>query len=549
MEAFAGGCHDEPERNAQRRAGVTLNRVCGKAQGVVHRSVTFARSVAHGAGLVAQAGHVPVEGFSNPLWVALLAALIWLLGDCAVLVLKLLSWILLAGYMGLAARSIIGRGASSLSMGLLLVLLALQPTLLIWSNAGLEGPLLFFMLIALGDSLAAATGCASRLQLRHALTSGALAAGCALARPEGILFALAALLLLAATPRLPLRSRLYGVSAFLTAFALPFGGYLAFRRVYFEDWLPNTFYAKGGVTLARLLEVATLSPRTLEKVVEIGQAVAGLCGAPLALGLLTAAVVASRRDVLSFASRTFLTLFVAACVAYLAMPGDWMGEWRYAAPAVLLFWMSAAHLLLDLGFLQPGARWTTPWKLGAVLLMVLGTISWVGRIAAFRDHRPLPLEEVVDRARLFEAAVGALSIERASILTQDVGGFLLEDRLELYDIGMLTDRRIARAIGEWRDGPDLQDLHDYVFDEIRPDFISVTAYHAWVARLEDDERLARDYLPVNARTDAWILGRYAVRLRSGDYVRRDRVPDPEALATLRRILAESRGPLTAAAHE
>lgn len=513
-------------------------------------SYSYARNLAQGAGMVAQASHVPVEGFSNPLWVFLLAGLILMLGHGPVIVLKLLSWVLLAGFLGVVARSLISRGASSLSVCLALILLALQPSLLIWSNAGLEGPLLFFLLIALGTSLVAVTANVHSLKLRHALGSGALAACCALTRPEGILYAFSALALLIANRWQCLKSRAHGVLAFFTAFVLPYGGYLTFRRIYFGDWLPNTFYAKGGVTSARILDVVTLSPHSLGKFMELGHAIAGPYGAPLALAVLPAlAVVARRKQVLSFASRTFLALSVAASIAYLIMPGDWMGEWRYAAPAVLLFWLSTAHLLLDLCLLQPEARWGASAKLGLIALIALGTVSWVGRMAAFRDQLPMPLAEVVDRARLFKAAAEHLSIPRASILTQDVGGFLLEDQLELYDIGMLTDRRIARAMGEWRTESNLQDLHDYVFEEIQPDFISVTAYHAWAARLEDDDRLARDYLPVNARLDPWILNRYGERLKSGDYVRRDRVPDQATLEAMRRILATSRGPLTPEVHE
>src|SRR5690348_6795119 len=41
-------------------------------------SFAYARNLAAGAGLVAQAGHAPVEGFSNPLWTLLIALLTYL---------------------------------------------------------------------------------------------------------------------------------------------------------------------------------------------------------------------------------------------------------------------------------------------------------------------------------------------------------------------------------------------------------------------------------------------------------------------------------------
>jgi hypothetical protein len=511
-------------------------------------SYCYARNAASGNGLVTQAGRSAVEGFSNPLWVMLLAVASVIPGADFHSVIKGQSWLLVSVYVLAASRSVASRGAPLFVSSLIIAAVALQPPLLIWSNGGLEGPLVFSALVVLAQSLIGVTNDNPRAS-SFAVSRAAVAASCCtLARPEGIAFALGGLAVLATADRRPYawpRARECARYAAIAAMA-PLA-YVVFRRFYFHDWLPNTFYAKGGVNAERALDAVTLSPDAIRKILEIGQAVGGNYGAALTLILPLALLVAAYRGgAVSTASRTYLSLTGVSFVVYVLLPGDWMGEHRYAASAVLLLWMSAAHLALDLmtGNALP-SRWVKVGLLftGAALFVASGL--WARRVVEFRDSPTLPVAEVIDRARLFETAGRSLGIARASILTQDAGGFLLEDRVELYDIGLLTDRRLARALGEWRPDLDEAGARDYVFEDVKPDFISVTAYHAWVARLDQDRRLERDYVSVNAGPDMWILERHGVAVASGDYVRRERVPSMHALRLLQIILARSRGPADA----
>jgi hypothetical protein len=511
-------------------------------------SYCYARNAASGNGLVTQAGRSAVEGFSNPLWVMLLAVASVIPGADFHSVIKGQSWLLVSVYVLAASRSVASRGAPLFVSSLIIAAVALQPPLLIWSNGGLEGPLVFSALVVLAQSLIGVTNDNPRAS-SFAVSRAAVAASCCtLARPEGIAFALGGLAVLATADRRPYAlSRTRECARYAAVAGLTPLAYVIFRRSYFGEWLPNTFYAKGGVSAERTLDALTLSPHAVKKVLDIGQAVGGHYGATLTLILLlTLLAVAYRGDAVSTSSRTYLSLTAVSFAVYVLLPGDWMGEHRYAASAVLLLWMSAAHLAVDsMTSNALPARWVKvalPFA-GAALFVASGL--WVHRILAFRDSPTLPVAEVIERAKLFETAAQSLGIARASVLTQDAGGFLLEDQMEFYDIGLLTDRRLARALGEWRTDVDQDSARDYVFEDVKPDFISVTAYHAWVVRLDRDRRLDRDYLSVNATTDKWILERHGVTVPSGDYVRRERVPSVDALRQLQAILANSRGPINA----
>jgi len=501
-------------------------------------SYSYARNARLGLGLVSQAGRPPVEGFSNPLWVALLTTVARVDIDPR-LALKTVSWVLEAAFLGAAAHSTMKRRLPLAAASAFLGLLALEPPVLIWCNSGLEGPLLFFGLVWLAEALARATRDASN---NRVLAAGGAAAISALTRPEGVLFAISGIALLALSRDLSRTARVRGALLYVASFGVPLVAYVAFRRLYFNDWLPNTYYAKGGITVGRLLDAVSFSPHAIAKVLEVGEALGGYYGASavLAFVVLLTTVVARSTSITAW-SRAYLALSAAAVVSYVVLPGDWMGEYRYGAPAAILISMSLFHLSADI-WESGKTHFSTHWQTILSVALVAAAGAWVERIYDFRDHLPMPLVEVTDRVRIFEDAGNALGIERASILTQDVGGFLLIDKLDVYDIGMLTDRRIARAIGEWRTEPDRRDLHNYVFDDVKPDFISVTAYHAWAAHLDQDPRLKRDYVPISAGQDEWVVHRYGELMESGNYVRRDRVRDPREPERLKKMLAKSRGP-------
>ena len=203
-------------------------------------SFAYARNLAQGHGLVAWPGTERVEGYSNPLWVALLA------------------FASLAGVSPVTASDGFGAvfGALAIPLAYALVrllrpqgrgdaavlgaaLLAGSSQHLIWAGAGLENSLFVLLLLAglvrLGTELQAT--------LRHPW-SALLFLLLVLTRPEAIAysaFAGAAVALVSIR-----RGRLRFALAWLAAFSLPLFAYHAWRISYFAWPFPNTYYAKLG---------------------------------------------------------------------------------------------------------------------------------------------------------------------------------------------------------------------------------------------------------------------------------------------------------------
>jgi arabinofuranosyltransferase len=201
-------------------------------------SFRYAGNWAAGEGPVFNPGE-RVEGYTNFLWVALLAggirlgvppeALAPTLGTLAGLgVLALTAWI------GLRRH---GRG--DLLAWLAPAALALHPSFAAWSTGGLETQLFSFLLLA-----AAARFLVERQgAARPRPWSAPLFALATLTRPEGALFAALAGVVAAADARRR-RRPLAPLVAWGALYLVPVLAHLAWRRAYYGAWLPNTFRAK-----------------------------------------------------------------------------------------------------------------------------------------------------------------------------------------------------------------------------------------------------------------------------------------------------------------
>jgi hypothetical protein len=109
-----------------------------------------------------------------------------------------------------------------------------------------------------------------------------------------------------------------------------------------------------------------------------------------------------------------------------------------------------------------------------------------------------------------------------------MGGALCYSRLRVYDLGMLCDRTIARTLGKRQ-----ADFYRYVFETVRPTFISTVSHWSYLAKFHEDPRFLRDYVPLYEYRDAYARARFGLELLSGDYVRREAVAGKDA--TLRRM--------------
>src|SRR5262245_16765007 len=313
-------------------------------------SLAYARTLAHGQGLRAQPGVPPVEGFSNPLWTALLAAVLST-GLPPALAPKLLSLALVAAaflVLGLAGRR---ASPSPLAVPFPLLLLPLNTSFVVWSFWGLENPLLVALVVlSCTLSLEAARDPRGSPHLDRA--SGAVAGLLALTRPDAVVYATAYPVVLLAFGRRegapPLLPRLRRVaSTFLPLVA----GYAAFRVLYFHDWVPNTYHAKDKPSLLALLD--------LGKLLDLVASLAGPLGFAALLLLVLAGLVVRPAPEARRRQGVLLVYLAVATAVYLAMPEDWMGEYRFAtAFFVFAYWFAGEVFagLLDRQLARPALR-------------------------------------------------------------------------------------------------------------------------------------------------------------------------------------------------
>jgi len=264
-------------------------------------SLVYVKNLLAGQGLTFNG--TLVQGYTNPLWVLLIAGLgrvgMALPAACHLLtvasaVLALGSTLLLAWRVGL-----------SMFLGVFACFcLALSLDFVIYTGAGLE-TLLFAGLL----NLLALLCLAQAPGLRHALGVGAIAGLLALCRPEGLVAVLLAPAFLAhKRPRL---APLAWATGLLVA-----GPWFAWAHGYYGDWLPNSFYAKA----------AHLTP---------GQVIKGLHYLfPHSPSGVLFAVVGAVALLMTWRTRArALALLALAWVGYVAVVGgDWMPGWRVLLP-------------------------------------------------------------------------------------------------------------------------------------------------------------------------------------------------------------------------
>lgn len=179
----------------------------------------------------------PVEGYTSPLWLALVTAVWAVTGLEPPVFAEVLG--LLFGWGTLAwawwfARARFGGTPILVALGFALVLS--NRTFLTWMSSGLETSMFNFLVV--GWTLWAWRGVEG---LPRAAVLVGLGSALALTRPEGMGWALTSVGLVALldVARLSLRHRALAI----VPFGLPLL-HLGWRRWYYGEWVPNTYYAK-----------------------------------------------------------------------------------------------------------------------------------------------------------------------------------------------------------------------------------------------------------------------------------------------------------------
>lgn len=203
-------------------------------------SFRYARNLVEGLGLRWNAGEPPVEGYSNFLWVLLMAAA-QALGFEPLAAARALGLAASVGGLGaigwltwLATRCRLSAVAAGLLLGV-------SQDWIVSAVSGLETTLYVALVAA---SLALVLRAVDAPTPRLAAAAGLSCALCALSRPEGPVVFLAAVgwAALAARKAVPRRAAL----AFALAFAAVVVPFLAFRLAYYGELLPNAVRAKDA---------------------------------------------------------------------------------------------------------------------------------------------------------------------------------------------------------------------------------------------------------------------------------------------------------------
>jgi hypothetical protein len=440
----------------------------------------YAANLAHGYGFVFNPGE-RVEGVTCFLWTVFLAPLA-ALGLSLPRVtpwLTAISGLLCVGLLpGVAAR-LRRAGASGAAIAapqaavtdagdwVAAALLAAHPAFAYWSVGALETvPYALLLLLALRDQIdEQARGAGRRSAIWLGLAS--------LVRPETPLVAAAlGLARLVDGPGGAPRARAAGVTRWLAIIAAFFVPFLIFRRLYFGDWLPNTYYAKTGLGLMNNLDLgrqytlpflASLAP-------SFGSIALPAAAAGLAL-LVTLLAWALPRPGL----RSAALLVCGVGGGVLLDGGDWMFLHRFwvpALPAIMLLLAGAARALAtatsssaagtassptaasESGAEPPRAQRPRAARLAIAAAAVVlgasfvtygvrernGTEGLLVNAAGYRFAHREVAEFLKQRARPGDV-----------VALMDVGIIGYESGLGVIDISGLTDPRVARAPGGFLD--------------------------------------------------------------------------------------------------
>ena len=490
----------------------------------------YARNLAHGHGLVSQPGLPPVEGFSNPLWTLVFAALFAMDLFSAEVSPKVLGGGLVVATLVFIWSDLRRHGASALGIAVPLLLIAACTPFVVWTTSGLENPLLAFLVVACA-LLSIRAGEAPSLPVRTDVAAGLLAGLAAMTRPDAVVYAaIYPAVLLARLRAEGLRSVVRRWSAFAVACAAVYGSYLVFRLGYYGRWLPNTFYAKPEPSLARA---------TRRKLIALVEGASGDLWplVPVLLCVVAGWLLVTRR--LGARTAVLMGYLGASASLFLVLPHDWMGEFRFATVFFpLLYWVLSALAHDAAGAARDSAVLRRAVLAGTAVFVAQAIPIFAARTMMFASDPTVPLDDIAAYGgdgfnRLAEVA----GVADASFLTPDVGGALLKSRLRIFDLGGLCDERIARATSSGQ----LTDLRRYVFEEMRPTFIHTHGQITYALRLFEDPRFERDYVAVYEHLEgpAEWAARWPARVAppwSGDYIRREAV----SLETLNAVRMEYR---------
>ncbi len=470
-------------------------------------SMTYARNFANGEGLVWWPGGPRVEGYTNPAWVVYMAFWHWIeIADPS----KISAVIQISGLVFMVLNLVVVKkiaqrlSESPLVMLGAVVFTALYLPLNIWSLHGTE-----VSILTLFVSLAAWGALIMLDEDRFLIWPYALLAFSTSIRLDMAvpLLGLAGFMVL--NDRARWRRHLLIAAALLIMCMAP---QFAFRKWYYDDWLPNTYYLKmdGYPMVKRITQGFEITGRFFMKV-----------------GFLPFAILMFRRD---RAIRLVTWLFVGQVLYSIYVGGDaweWFGGAnRYVAIAIPLFfvllWLSLVAFyrwIVDasaaLGAVNPRFRLNpTAAKIGLALsaLILLVDVNYTYGTDALKEW--LLIEKSmfsgeynmkIQDSFLLEA----LTTPDATITVAAAGVVPYFTHREFIDLLGKNDPVIGRMDADQEFVPEFLPGHmkwdyDYSIGELDPDVV----FELWLRAQDAAIYLDNEYVPIwfpPAGRDVWML--------------------------------------------
>ena len=387
-------------------------------------SFQYARSAAEGDGLVFNPGE-RVEGYSNLLWTLLLSVAARAGADVAVWA-PILGLLCAAGAVILFVRSLttwLGgtTGAHRLILGFAGLLLGSYFPLAFYATSGLETP--FYLLLLIAGVSFYARGRATGNGAYDAMCVLAFLAA-ALTRPEAIVFLLMHVYLVSRNDGRA--ARLTGIVALLV-----YGVVLLTKYDFYGAWLPNTYFAKPGLSVS-YGEPVVRGLRYLARFF-------------IKSGLLFIVVVAllPPRDTARRPAWLYLWALVAIQIGFIVfVGGDVLRFDRFTVP---LFPWLLALAAMALNDRLPQGRPPLARRTGQVALFVTVVVLALNIAQSYRANSKYCVHDWMHANT--HAAIGRLVADMVpsavAIVTNEVGAVRYYSGIPVVDMLGLTDATVS----------------------------------------------------------------------------------------------------------
>ncbi len=484
-------------------------------------SFVYARNLADHFALVSQPGRVPVEGYSNFLWVVIMAGFFKTGIFHPYIVPKIIGML-----MVLLTLIVLDRGLfrfvklPTAPRALILFLLVINSPFVMWSVGGLENPLYVLLTVLLWYEISEWMTHPREINWKDAAKFGILCSAIALTRPDGLLYAgiFPAILLFTGL----LRTKPGYFLVYIGCLGVLLGTYQVFRWQYFHDMLPDPFYAKGGIDFAALWSG--------KKSYDLMRSIAGPFGLLIAGGTLILAGYLAWKRTLTWGEGLLLLFTATSIAAFLLLPYDWLDWYRYASPFFPFFY--ATMVVVGNSFFQQEALfigWYNRWIYASLALFIAGSVGMGIILTEKRSKNPvIPFSQVAQQfGHNYNVYADRLQVQNGSLLVPDLGGTLYYSHLRVFDLAGLCDKTIAQTFQQ-----DPTQFYHYIFEEVQPTFIHTHGFWSLEAAFDTDSRFRRDYVPLREYEDVFIKTQFGKSVMSGDYVRKSIADSAGAAFTL-----------------